>query len=150
MKKNVTLLSIALLGMVAFFSCKKSDNNNNNHAMTATINSAAFKSPLCYAAISDSVMTITASSNSSTLAFPNISLVISNFSGAGTYTIGSINGGTFTTSAVIDSTDTSGIQSIYGTISITATSPNVVGTFSFTCSDSTKVTSGAFNAASPL
>ena len=154
MRKNITLLAIAILGMVAFFSCKKSDNNNANNinvngSMTATIGTTAFKAPYCDATVYDTLFTVTGSTSDTGITYPYIILSVTDYKGIGTYTIpgGSDRNGNV---ATVYYTDSTGAQSVYGTVSITAITPNIVGTFSFTCSDSTKVTNGTFSAPSPL
>lgn len=76
-----------------------------------------------------------------------IDLVISGYNGAGTY---SINGGNWPSDNEGSYTQytTSGTyttHAIHGQIIITTPPPNIVGTFHFTCEDSTDITNGAFS-----
>jgi hypothetical protein len=148
MKKTITLLAFVACGALTMFSCKKSDNNNNsNGSVSATINNVAFSGSKCIAVVdaTDSTLSITGgSADGIGFAIPTIDLGVFNYKGIGTYAIDGVIG-----LASVDSTgyDTSfNTKAVYGTISITATSPHVTGTFSFTTLDSTKVNSGTFTA----
>jgi len=72
-----------------------------------------------------------------------ITLNIDNYTpGTGSYTLNA--GG----NAIYDIPGTTD-NSAYGVVTITATSPLLTGTFSFTCKDSTRLSSGTFSCAAP-
>jgi len=74
-----------------------------------------------------------------------ISVWIYSYTGAvGTYTMDGTNyGGTYRPTAT-----TSPIQSVYGSLTVSTVTPNLTGSFNFTCSDST-VISGTFDSDMP-
>jgi hypothetical protein len=154
MRKNIILLTISLLGIVIFFSCKKSDSNTPGSSNTsgsfidATINGAAYKQSACVAVVEDSTLGIYGGATSTVnLAYPYIEMSVEKYKGVGTYTVPGVTGSL--NNADVDSNIGAAVpySGSYGTIIITtATSTNVAGTFSFTTDDSTKVTNGSFSA----
>src|SRR6202012_4468892 len=97
MKKNITILAVAMLGTVAFFSCKKKDNNNSSSGtMTATINGSAYSTSNCIAVTSDTSLYVYGGiTSAATLTYPFVGLTVaSGYTGIGTYTLGGFTGGT--------------------------------------------------------
>jgi hypothetical protein len=163
MKKNLNLVTaIAIIGLAAFSGCTKSSSLSNT--MTATISSASF-SKTCGFNIdsagaglntgaglnilgSDNIYGLWGNAN-----YPSINLFIVNYTvgQTGTFNITTSNITGTGTTAFIDSIST--IGGLYasaiaqtGSIIITsASSSQIVGTFSFTCTDGTTVTNGSFN-----
>lgn len=148
MKKAVFLA--VLIAACFFGSCSKKDSHSNpintypvdpvDYVMNDTINGVMFNSVHCIASISNNVLSISAENSLTDTGFVIMEMNIPGYSGIGTYTISPSSGIT----ANIDSAVGGMIFALYGTISVTATSPLITGTFSFTCKDSTKVTSGHF------
>jgi hypothetical protein len=144
MKKFLSLSAVALMGMALISSCSKSSSStSSSYSMKATVNGAAFNGTNCIATISGTTLALNGGSyTTATPTYPYFTIGIENYSGVGTY---ALNGST-SNIAGIDSSASSVLASAYGTVTITSVSPNIVGTFSFTLSDSTKVTSGTFTA----
>lgn len=152
MKKTITLMAIAACGMITMFSCKKNDNSGTvaTGSMTATINGVSFSGSRCVATVeNDSGLAITGGPvDGIGIGYPMVFISTGHYHGVGTYTSITLDDN----AASIDSTsadDTSfnmGKHSVYSTLIITATTPNITGTFSFTTEDSTKVTNGSFTA----
>jgi len=142
-------MAFFIAGIAFFSSCKKS--SSTSYRMYASINGAAFNGAKCFATSNNTAINIygnLASDTSATKpAFPYILLSISNFTGTGTYVIGT--SGATGAGAIIDSSATHNAIGIYGTITINSVSPNISGSFSFLALDSTSVTNGSFTALAP-
>lgn len=141
MKQKVVLITIALAGMTLFSGCKKTGSTSGT--IKATINGVDFSTNHCIVH-SGSHLAVDGGSYRSTPPSAYIMLDIYHYTGVGTYNITDS-----TVGAAVDSSATVIPIAIYGTVVVTATSPNIVGTFSFTCADSTKVTNGSFNVKAP-
>lgn len=152
MRKTITLLAIAACGVVTMFSCKKKDNSGTaaTGSMTATINGASFSGNKCVATIeNDSMLAITGGpADGIGFGYPMLVVTSSHYHGVGTYTSTSFydQAGIIDSAAANDSTVDMSKYSVTATLNITATTPNITGTFSFTTLDSTKVTNGSFTA----
>jgi len=142
MKKLLTLSAIALMGMALISSCSKSSSSSPSYSMDATIAGKSFSGTNCTATISGASLAVDGGVFTSSPVYPYLTLGIFNYTGTGTYAIG----GTSVNLGGVDSSASVVLVSQYGTVTITSVSPNIVGTFSFTCSDSTKVSGGTFTA----
>lgn len=139
---------IAVVSM--FYSCskKKNDSNTIPTSLTATINGTAFNGTTCidsFFASTSGILSIGGGSGydkDTGFAYPYIVMDITDYSGgmgAFYFYNGSGGGG-----GIVTGSYTSGAKSaLYGTITITARTPYLTGTFNFTCLDSTKV-AGSF------
>lgn len=148
MKLNITLIALALGGSATFFSCKKSSSSTPVYTMTATVNGVAFNATNCYADTSGGNFNIYGGNFAGKYPdypFILLSLSLGNYTGAGTYALGT----TWMAMGWVDSSNAVQPASIRGTVDITAVSPEVTGTFSFVCGDSTTVTNGSFKAKVP-
>lgn len=144
MKKNLTILAIAIVGLIAFAGCKKS-SSGTSYSIKATINGTSFSGVNCVAVSNSGFVVIDGYSGSSatSTSLPIIELTLTGYNN----TTGTFNIDGVTNNAIIDSSLTSVPSATSGTITITtATSSEIVGTFNFTCSDGTKVTNGTFTA----
>jgi len=143
MKKLFSIAAIVMIGALAFTSCKKSDNSSSNGSLKATAGSTSVNSNYCIATYSDSILSVFGANVSSSNPFPYVSLSLLSWNGtAGTYAIDG-----FAVGADYIPGLTTTVPAVYGTITIsTVASTQISGTFSFTCSDSTKVTNGSFTA----
>jgi len=139
MKKILTFAAIAAISFSAFTGCKKS-SSSSSYFVKATVNGTPLSLNYGYGIVNSGIVDIFGFNGSGTsVTFPEITLVSTN-SAAGTYTIDGM-----TVMAAIDSSATSAIGAAYGTLTITTSTASVMtGTFSFTCTDSTKVTNGSF------
>jgi hypothetical protein len=141
MFKVAFILSIFLI----FPACKKADNPPKPLVVgiKATINGLTFTGSNCTSEMLIKSLFIVGGNftDSSNTNLPNITLIIN--------TNGLVSTGAFpidenSYKALIDSTPYLQLAAVEGTINIISASPDIVGTFSFTCSDSTKVTNGSF------
>lgn len=139
-------------------SCKKTGNPASY--MRAMVNGASFSRNNCVAAIDSAPVSLSifgANYNPNAAptlyATPLIHLGVFNFKGVGVYPVTD----TLTASSTIsagwanfESSYTVPLSvAVYGVVTITSTTPDITGTFSFTCGDSTKVTNGTFSAQAP-
>ncbi len=140
MKKIIRIASITLLSVAAFSSCKKKQTASPVYSAAATINGAGFAS---YASSTTDgpVLAIFCTPGTNASRFPQIDLGLTTFTGAtGTFMID----GTSATGR-IDSSESSSVQAVSGSITILSVTPTTVsGSFNFICSDSTKVVNGSF------
>ena len=145
MKKSI-LLVLTALGVVSLTDCKK-DNSTPNYSMQAIINGRSFNASYCYADSLGNAMIISGYNPSKTqplteLTIPNIQLGLANYKGIGTYTITSYDGTSF---GFVDSTGLDNYPyCVYGSVTVTAITPAIIGSFNFTTNDSTRVTNGTF------
>lgn len=144
---KAALLWIAV--MVSLGSCKKNNSDPTTYFI-ATISSASQTTTQAFGTVSED------SSNSGSGAIgihganldqsnnpvQIINIILQNFSGPGTYNID----GTGTYAYATYSPDGNpGYVSKNGSITITAVQPYLTGTFNFTTTDSTRITSGKFS-----
>ena len=116
--------------------------------MSATVAGAPYTSALCIAYTSGNNVEIEAETTTAgaTLTYPYISLWLNRTSlTTGTFSLDSTQLNNY--AEYITSVSTFKLAKS-GSITITSISPDVVGTFSFTCTDSTVVTNGKFVAES--
>jgi len=151
MKKKYLFIATITLWTTAFCACSKKGDptttNPNVPGMSGSINGIAFNRDSCifipYAADPTYVeIYATASSpKSPSDSFPRLDIEIHPYHGMGTYTMDADNTNVnmFTASSVE-------LYSGIGTVTISQTSPNVVGTFSFTATNGVSVTNGSFTA----
>ena len=149
MRKACLIINASILILAFYAACKKS--NGSGSFISATINGASFNRFNCVY-INDtgtfkSLEIFGANYNPSgtwgvnTFTYPMIKFSILDFTGPGSYSItdtfqGTTGGNPFPSNPVamgnywVSATKVS--TAVYGTITITATSPEVTGTFSFT------------------
>jgi len=148
MNKYLALLVLSVTSVAAFSGCNK-DNGPVSYSMRATINGVAFTGTSISVQQNNSVLNITGGSApgaNGSGTYPSIELYIANYAGKGTYSlVSSANNGAYIDSGGLFSA----AISVYGTVIITCASPDIVGTFSFTALDSTKVTKGSFTSKQP-
>jgi hypothetical protein len=144
---------IGIIFLLAFNACKKNSNSSASYSMQGYVNGASFNGTNALTmATSDSSLTIYGGFFTGVaISPPYIFLNICPYRGMGTYVIPTPPWGSVTQNyASIDSTDYFAFRQVsaYGTIIITAVSPSIVGSFSFTAIDSAKVY-GTFTAKAP-
>jgi hypothetical protein len=148
MKKNITILSIAVLVIVTatFMSCSKKTVSGTPPQMTAAVGTAAYSSPFCLAVRSGSQLMIEGLGGTSTTpTYPYIQVVINQWPGTvGTYPFmpTSIYPGGY---GAYYSDPSYGSISDTGAVIITSVAGDLItGGFAFNCSDGVVVSSGAF------
>lgn len=126
--------------------CKKPATNPSVY-MKATINGQTFFGSNCVSTVANNYLFINGGNLTDTIGpsqFPQINLIL-NTSGStltGTYVIDGVNN-----KAKLDSAIYVEYSSYSGTVTISSAKASYIsGSFQFTCSDSTKVTNGAFTA----
>ena len=141
MKATIAVTVIIIL----FYSCKKADNGPAYY-ISATVNGTSFYDTNCVAMASPSSLEIYEQYNpTGNGAYTNLSLEITaQYNGPGNYQFPDTTGSVTMAGAAIDSAGNELVGTV-GSITITEASPKVVGTFSFTCVDGSKV-KGAFSA----
>ena len=150
MKKYVHHALAAIFSIVIFANCTKStapvpvnntptntnDSGFSHNSLQVTVGSTSFAFNVSYYnGLNGSIVLIADSNYCDTtlrLAFPKDSL--------GTFPIPSVGYGSYT-STFLPSVRSYGV---YGAITVTAVSPVLTGTFSYTCFDSTKIFNGTF------
>ena len=144
MKKILMIAAIAGVGLATFSGCSKSSSSSPSESMTAKINGANYSNSNVTATISGPSMSVSSSTGVTTITYPFVTFGVFNYTGVGTYTANSSGGMNV---FGIDSSTTAALVGAYGTVVVSSASSSYIsGTFSFTCSDSTKVTSGTFTA----
>jgi hypothetical protein len=140
MKYRALIILIVIAITCAGTGCKKSSSAPaSTNFMKAKINGQDFNGKSVGSSISGTRLTLTGSMSAS-LGYPQIVLSAGVYNGTGMYDLGlTANYGS------LDSSFTTSSQIFYGNFTVTATDPNITGTFSFTCFDSTKVTEGTFS-----
>ena len=140
---------VFIAGLSITSGCKKS--SSTSYTMHAVINGKLFSGTRCFATANNTAVNIygdlSTNASSTTPTFPYLLLSISNFSGTGTYYIGTT--GVTGAGATIDSSSSHNVIGYAGTIVIGSTSPNITGSFTFTTLDSTNVINGSFTALAP-
>lgn len=142
-------MAFAALGIITMFSCKKNDSPSTTAtgSMTATINGASFSGNKCIADVEDTILNITGgTADGIGFDYPFIGIGVTGYHGVGTYTSTTIYNQMCKYYA--SSTDDTSLNhvSVHAVVNITATTPDVTGTFSFTTLDSTQITNGSFTA----
>jgi hypothetical protein len=149
MKKQFAGILFVLVCAGTFGSCtKKTTNSTPANSMKATVGNTSF------AAVSVAVTKNNAGGTNLVDiagvkdASNTLSLILSGYTGAaGTYTID--NMGTTSNEAIVE-TNGATVTAAHGSIVVTSVgSSTMSGTFSFTCTDSTKVTGGTFTCPLP-
>jgi hypothetical protein len=151
MKNTMMSAVISVLAIAAISGCSKSSSSGSSTSMKTSLNGVAFSGSDCIDSVTDSTLFIYGTNFTTSITYPFIEIIITKYTGTGTYTLGTWGsfGGGPSTMAVIDSSASNAVASLYGTVTITSVSPNLTGTFSFTCTDSTKVTGGSFTGNKP-
>ena len=148
MKKIFSIAAIALMGLALFSGCSKSSSSSPSYTMNASIGGSSFSSSNCLAASYSGMFTeiYGFAGNSVTPTYPYIGLFLLNYAKTtGTFSLDSTMTANF--AQIVTSATTNKVAKS-GSITITSTSPNIVGTFSFTTTDGTAVTGGTFTAKS--
>ena len=149
MKNLRSLIALAMCAFLALAGCTKkssssgSGSSSSSNSMTATAGGTAF---------SASGTSVVASVNGDILAVAGVTPanasitlnIIQYANGTGTFQCD----GTHATILYGPAPGTA-LGGSHGVITLTSISPNFEGTFSFTCNDSTKVTSGTFLVKAP-
>ena len=147
MNRRIIACLFALLCLLIFGACK-STNSSGPYSMNWTQSGTSYSATSDYVvSVSDSVIansiTIQGETNNAT-----ISLYIFNYTRTtGTFPIlyTSVSNTVNSATAIYLISGAPSRSASYGTATITSVSPALVqGTFSFTCTDSTKVTNGTF------
>jgi hypothetical protein len=145
MKRTIIPILFALLCSFAFGACSKSDSSTPTYSMTWTEGTTNYTIP------SSSVTSTSTTTNNINVAgattTSSAALYFFNYTKAtGTFPITmSSAGGTTPFATAIYLSNSTPHTPLYGTTTITSVSSTLVqGTFSFTCTDSTKVTNGTF------
>ena len=144
MNKIVPISVLALLGMLMMTGCIKKKDTPISYTMTANVGGTAYKAALCIAFAGSSTMEIEAETTTSgaTITYPYINLWLTGTSfSLGTFSFDSTMARNYA-EYIISTSSFKIAQS--GSITITSVTPNVVGTFSFTCTDGTTITDGKF------
>lgn len=147
MKRNLAFIALTLMGLAMFYSCKKSSSGGSPvYPLTATVNGTAFNAQNCIALATDSSLDIYGGNFKGSIpVYPFVLVSILKYKGVGTYDLGT----NWIAMGYVDSSNSAQPASLRGTLVITAATPDIIGTFSFACNDSTKVTSGSFKAKAP-
>jgi len=144
MKKLLAFSSIAMIAMSVFSGCSKS-SSGSSYFMKETIAGKSYSSTYCAAGSSSGYVTIAGSSGTS-LTYPYVTLTLANYNKTtGTFTLDTTLTGSF---AEYNKDASTVVLAKSGSVTITSASPNIVGTFSFTCTDGTVVSGGSFTAKS--
>jgi hypothetical protein len=142
MKLQALILSVLIVTSFVFSGCTKT-SDGATVAMTATVGSHSFS------AVGASV---TAKISNGQLGITGISLALESIALSIDTTVASIgtlpidNKHAFCAYASKPGAIAAGLS---GSITFTAVSPNLVGTFSVVCNDSTQITNGAFTVQAP-
>ena len=145
MRKILTLAAIAIMGIAVFSGCSKK-SSSPSYGMKATIGSTAYNAPYCLASSTSGVLVIDGLGGSATAPTPPyVTIVIPSWtSAAGTFNLDSTMTANY---AEYILSDTVARISKTGSVIITSvTSTSIAGTFSFSCTDGTAVSSGSFTA----
>ena len=132
---------IALFMITCAFSCSKQKDNGS---MTATVNGGSWVADEWLGTKTADGITIQGTLHYSSGDYSNIAIYFPKGYPAGTYDLSAAHA-----SYIPHNYSSTILLSVYGTASIISVSPNVMGTFSFTCSDSTKVEQGTFSVKTP-
>jgi len=144
MKKILTFTAIVMIGLAAFSGCKKS-SDSPSYNMSASVGGTAFSANYCVAdTLGGALMIMAFNGTGYTATPPDMIITITSYTGMGTYNFDSLG---VTNIGQYNATASTSKESIAGSVVISSTtSTQVVGTFSFTCSDGTVVSSGKFTA----
>ena len=161
MKRILIISIIAMTGSISFFSCSKSSNTNStnnttSYPMTANIGGTPFNFDTCYFSqesivngLVDSPVMIQGYRTDSMgyTRYPYITLYIeSGYHGIGTYNLNVTSTYEQNNAGYYTATNTLGDNSTSGSITITSTSPYVVGTFNFITNAGIPISKGSFSA----
>jgi hypothetical protein len=145
MRNILTLAIITTFWLAAFAGCKKSRSSTASYTLTATVGDSAFSGNDTYVVgtgISRAIFSYNGTGSSPMP--PYMQIVIPNYTGAGTYNFDTT---LVTNFALYQSTYTNRKLAKSGAVVISDTSgASVSGTFSFTATDGTVVSSGKFTA----
>ena len=148
MKKILMIAAIAGFGLATFSGCSKS-SSSPSYTISAKINGASYSNSNCYFVATGGSLLIESGVPSSSPSYPFMEFSVSNYTGAGTYAISSSSASIYAidSSATGSSIAQASAAGGSGTLTVTsASSSTISGTFSFTGSDGTTVTGGAFTA----
>jgi len=140
------VIAIAAILIVDLDSCKK-PSDQLQLSVRATINGTPFFGSNCVSTLLGTALFITGGNFSDStgvpITLPTIGLIIDTHHppATGTFVIDTVQ-----YKASLDSTTYVYLQAVSGSISLTSISPQITGSFYFTCSDSTKIINGTFTA----
>lgn len=148
MKKIVLNFCTYFLLVLSFIGCNKKEKDPQptqpsgttyTFQISASINGTAYSQSYCYYREKLSFLTI--NNDSVTVnTYPHIGIQVINSFDTGAYDLS--GAGAY---GLVDLNAQTTLSDAYGTLNvITRTDSVIVGTFSFTCTDSTKVTNGSF------
>jgi hypothetical protein len=138
------LLYLCVFLLVCSFSCKKQSDNGY---MNATLNGGSWAADEYLGTRTAEGLTIQGCQHYSSGDYSNIGITLPLNYAVGTYNIES--GGPAHASYTPHTYSNTIQLASYGTVTLTSVAPYVIGTFSFTCSDSTKVENGRFSVVRP-
>jgi hypothetical protein len=142
MKKIITPVLAATFCLLSLAGCtKKSSSTSSTGSETATVAGTAFSSAACYETSAGGAFYMISAGNGSVTIGINI---MSSSITAGTYAFDST--GTTNSASYTNGSGTKTAKSGSVTITSVTAGANVVGTFSFTCTDGTAITNGKFTA----
>jgi len=150
MKTTISIITVFSMIVLLAGGCTKKEKDPSTtqpstptytYQLSATINGSPYSQSGCYYTEKYSFLAINRDSDA-LQRFPRVSVQVINMFDTGTYDLNSAGAfGRIDSSAQIDIVDA------YGTLHVATRNDSVViGTFSFTCVDSTKVTNGSFTA----
>ena len=142
MRKLPTLIVLFALIVTCSFSCSK---NQYMGYMNATVNGSSWNTGEVIATKTTEGLTI---QGTLTGTMSNIAVSLPRNYSTGTYTIDSSNLNAHG-SYVAHSYDNTILLARSGTVTVKSLSPYVEGTFSFVCTDSTKIENGSFSVKAP-
>lgn len=149
MRTLVTLSTVSMLALFSLQGCKKKDTTTPPvvtpaQFMKATVGVNSFS-------VTGTSQAYSSGSSSGGLNYiyiygvaankQSIKITLINNAGTGTTAIGTGNAAAEYAPYGFDSTYSNAVS---GSVTLTALTPNIVGTFNFTCADSTQVTNGSF------
>ena len=142
-------LSTLAIAVITMFTCSFSCNKNNNLGyMTATVNGSTWTANESLATQTTEGVTIQGTLHSSSGDYSNVALYLPRNYSTGTYVFDS-NINTAYASYIAHNYDNNISLAHIGTVNVTSVKPNITGTFSFTCTDSTKIENGTFSIKAP-
>jgi hypothetical protein len=147
MKKLLTFSAIALFGMALISGCSKSSSSSPSYSMTASVSGTSYSAGNCIAVNNGTYIVIEGIGGATTApTFPYLAISLTNYNKTtGTFNFDSSQ--TTNWAEYLTSSSTYKISKS-GSVTITSVSPNITGTFLFTCTDGTVVSSGSFTAKS--
>lgn len=141
MRKFSSLLALLVTIITCSFSCNKHNNQAYMHATNAA--GAPWTADQCLATRTTEGVTIEGTYKGNGA---NIAIYLPKNYTTGTFTIDT---GANSFRASYENNAINFVMASYGTVTLTSLSPNLMGSFSFTCTDSTSVSGGTFSVPAP-